>query len=194
MDPYGQVKESKYNPFNRFFFCFCHSYEVDKGWGFGCLGCRAFSFSCGVWVFSLLMVIVAGKDTFDITNSDYFKDAQIVKGFFKYSFIVKMVGDGICILAIICALLSTLKRVYVLSIIAYYLGFLSFILSTIFCIYAIMKCFNVSFWTTVGIFTIIFWGIAEFILLLFDWILFCNMVDIKRKNDEDAKNNSPYGF
>lgn len=191
---FGQVQESKYNPKNRFLFCCCHSYEVDKGWGFGCFGCRAFPFSCGVWVFSLIMLFVAGKDIFDLTNSKIYHNTEIMENFLPTAFKIKLIGDGVCFLAILCAIFSTIKRNYVLSIVAYYLGFISLILSSVFCGYAIFRCFEFAFWNSAGVFTIIFWGVAEYILLLFDWILFCNMVDIKRKNDESAKNNTQWGF
>ena len=52
----------KYNPLNRFMFLFCRQYEVDKGWGCGCFGCRAFSFSLGVIIFAGIMLINSIKD------------------------------------------------------------------------------------------------------------------------------------
>ena len=192
MDQWGQVQQqdSKYNPKNRFLFCCCHTDEVDVGWGCGFCGCRAFPFSCGVFIFSAIMLVATAKDIIDIASNSY---VSKVRGHFKTFFYIKIAGDCICVLAILAALYSLKTKNYCQSIIAYYLGFISFIANSAFCVYAIQWLFTLTFWDTVGIATPIIWGIVEYILLLFDWILFCNMVDIKRKESE-AQKNTPYGF
>ena len=100
MELYGTpVKDESNSPKNRFLFCFCHSYEVDKGWGCGCCGCRAFPFSLGVILFSIVMLISAIKDIVDILSSNYISD-KYDNSIFKIFFYIKIVGDVICILGI----------------------------------------------------------------------------------------------
>ena len=72
MDYLNQQQEVNYNnPKNRFLFCCCKSYEVDKGWGCGCCGCRAFPFSCGICLFSVVYLISSIKDLVDIIRRNY---------------------------------------------------------------------------------------------------------------------------
>ena len=52
-----QTACDKWNPKNRFLLVFCNTYEVDKGWGCGCCGCRAFPFSCGIALFAVIYLI-----------------------------------------------------------------------------------------------------------------------------------------
>ena len=193
MESYGQTQQpsilNQYNPKNRFLFCCCHSDYVDVGWGCGICGCRAFSFSLGVYIFSVIMIIADIKDIYDIASSDYISK---IRGYFKTFFIVKLISDFVCFLGIFAGIYSVLKKNYCYSIFAYYLAFLSFIGNSVFCGYAITLVFTMSFWRTVGVASPIVWGIVEYIWLLFAWILFCNMVDIKRKENEAPK--SQWGF
>ena len=192
MDTWGQPpkQDSQYNPKNRFLFCCCHSDYVDVGWGCGCCGCRAFPFSWGVYIFSLIMIVADFKDIYDIAKSGYIED---LKGLFKKFFIVKLISEFVCLLSIITAIYSVRKQSYCYSIVAYYIAFISFIGNSVFCGYAITRVFEVSFWKTVGVSSPIIWGIVEYIWLLFAWILFCNMVDIKRKENEAPK-TTQWGF
>ena len=192
MNQWGQVQQqdSKYNPLNRFLFCCCHTDEVDVGWGWGCCGCRTFPFSCGVLIFSAIMLVATAKDIIDIESNSY---SLKTRGHFKTFFYIKIAGDCSCILAALIALCSLRTINYCQSIIAYYLGFISFVANSAFCLYTIQWLFTLTFWFTVGVFTPIAWGIVEYILLLFDWVLFCNMVNIKRKETEVSK-YLPYGF
>ena len=192
MAQWGQVQQqdSKYNPMNRFLFCCCHTDEVDVGWGCGCCGCRAFPFSCGVLIFSAIMLVATIKDIIDIRSNSY---VSKTKGYFKTLFYVKIAGDCVCILAALVGLYSLKTVSYCKSIIAYYLGFISFAANSVFCGYALSLVNTFSFWWTIGFTTPVVWGIVEYILLLFDWILFCNMVNMKRKEREFSK-YLPYGF
>ena len=198
MELYGTpVKDESNNPKNRFLFCFCHSYEVDKGWGCGCCGCRAFPFSLGVILFSIVMLISAIKDIVDILSSNYISD-KYDNSIFKIFFYIKIVGDVICILGIFTGLTSVKNRSYGASVVAYYLTALCFLLNTSFCVYVLTCIFSASFWWNVGItkiITVVSWYIIDYILLLFTWILFCNMVDIDRKiKEEKSKNPYQFGF
>ena len=87
MYPSEETKESKCNPKNRFLFCFCQTYEVDKGWGCGCCGCRAFPFSLGVLIFSIIMAINSFKDLYDILLSKYLMSGSESKKLFRLFFI-----------------------------------------------------------------------------------------------------------
>ena len=193
MESYGQTQQpsilNQYNPKNRFLFCCCHSDYVDVGWGCGCCGCRAFPFSWGVWIFSVIMIVADVKDIYDIAKNSYISE---LKGYFKKFFIVKLVSDFVCLLSISAAVYSVSKKSYLYSIIGYYLAFISFIGNSVFCGYCITWVFTLKFWNTVGIASPIIWGVVEYIWLLFAWILFCNMVDIKRKENETQK--SQWGF
>ena len=216
---YGEQKKEgccevclrEYNPLNRFMFLFCKQYEVDKGWGCGCCGCRAFSFSLGVVIFAGVMLINSIKDLLEIFNSDYLtrksEDSKDVLDYLKglvfdekdetfiIFFYLKLVADFLCIGAALIAFISLCSSNHCIAIVSYYVGFISFALNTSFLIFVITRITNSSFWSQIGITSIgnvFLWFGFEYVWLLFTWMLFCNMVDIKRKNDN--KKEDPYNF
>ena len=195
MDYFSPVKDESNNPKNRFLFCFCHSYEVDVGWGCGCCGCRAFPFSLGVRIFSAIYFIIAVKDIYDLIISNYLKEDNDNK-LLHIFFIIKLISDIFILLGVICSNASLRRKRYKLAVAGYYLVVIAFILNTSFCVYFITNITSVKFWVKyvfLKVLTIIIWYISAYYLVLFAWILFCNMVDIDRKIKEDQKNN-PYNF
>ena len=195
MDYFSPVKDESNNPKNRFLFCCCHSYEVDVGWGCGCCGCRAFPFSLGVRLFSAIYLIFAIKDIYDLIISNYLKEDNDNK-LLHIFFIIKLISDIFILLGIICSNSSLRRKRYKLAVVGYYLVVIAFLLNTSFCIYFITNITSTKFWVKYILFkvlTIILWYVADYYLILFAWILFCNMVDIDRKIKEEQKNN-PYNF
>jgi hypothetical protein len=196
---------TEFNPLNRFMFVLCPSYEVDNGWGWGCCGCRAFSFTCGVIVFSLIIVINSIKDINEIIASDYLsrktetsdidKVLSYLKGLvfdekdetFIRFFYVKIVADSVAITASVIGFLSIPNKSFCIATIAYYVGFISFLINSSFIIFVCTRICRASFWAQIGftnIGNIFLWFIFEYVWLLFTWMLFCNMVDIGRKNQK----------
>ena len=190
----------KYNPLNRFMFLFCRQYEVDEGWGCYCCGCRVCSFSLGVIIFAGIILISSIKDFFELANSDiFYKKSEENKDYFDYFkdlildekdytfinfFRVKFTADIICILAAIIAFISICSNSYCISLFSYYASFISFVLNTSFLIFILTRICNLSFWEEIGftkLLNLILWFVFDYILLLFAWFLFCNMVNIKRK-------------
>ena len=203
----------KYSPLNRFMFLFCRQYEVDKGWGCGCCGCRAFPFSFGVIIFGVVMLISSIKDFFELANSDYiYKKSEEDKDYLDYLkgivldekddafiifFRIKNAADVICILAAVLAFISIYSNNYCISVNSYYLAFLSFVLNSSFLVFVITRLCSASFWSEIGITKIgnvFLWFGFGYVWLLFTWFLFCNMVNIKRKKEEEReKNQYNYG-
>ena len=195
MDYFTPVKDESNNPKNRFFFCFCHSYEVDVGWGCGCCGCRAFPFSLGVRIFSAIYLVFTIKDIYDLIISDYLKEDNDDK-LLRIFFIIKLIADIFVILGIICSNLSLRGKIYNFAVAGYYCVFLGFILNTSFCIYFVTNITSAKFWIKYvfwKVLSIVLWYVLDYYLVLFAWILFCNMVDIDRKIKEEQSKN-PYGF
>ena len=193
MDIYNQKEVNYNNPKNRFMFCFCKTYEVDKGWGCGWCGCRAFPFSCGIIIFAIIYLVASIKDVVDIFQNN---DLKTNNKLFKTFFLIKIGADAICVLGSICALYSLKGRNYCLAVFAYYLQFLSFLLTFAFCIYILTVIFSWDFWSNFGalrLFTLVCWYVLCYFLLIYCWICFCNMVDINRKNNETKKKNQ-FGF
>ena len=195
MDYLNQQEEVNYNnPKNRFLFCCCKSYEVDKGWGFGCCGCRLFPFSCGIFLFAVIYLISSIKDLIDIIKNNYIEDSS--NKTLKIFFYIKLLGDIICIIGSIFGINSIRGKKYCSSVVAYYLVMLSLFLNTSFCIYVITVICSLSFWKAVGFYrviSVILWYGLDYFLLIYDWICFCNMVDIDRKIKEERQKN-PYQF
>ena len=196
---YEEPKPSRcerFNPKNRFLLLFCNTYEVDKGWGCGWCGCRAFPFSCGVFIFAIIMVINCVKDFFDIQFSNYLVENRTKDKTFVRFFYFKLISDLLCIFGSIIAVISVLAFSYCCSVVSYYIVSISFILNSTFCIYIITIIGTTKFWWNIGIlkiFTVILWYAFDYVWLIYAWILFCNMVDINRKKQEEAKNNQ-YNF
>ena len=187
----NQKEDSPWNPTNRFLFLFCHTSRVDDGWGFTICKCRTFPFSFGVYIFSVVMMINSIKDLYDITLSEYLYDKHAKDNTFVSFFYVKVSADALIILGIILALYSVCAFNYCSSVTAYYSVAISFILTTIFCVYIITRFGDINFWWKIElkIFTVMLWFFFDYILLLFTWILFCNMVDIKRKKQKESQDN-----
>ena len=91
----------------------------------------------------------------------------------------------ITIIGIILAAISIVQTSFQKATIAYYTGCLSFIINIAVFIFGLFKILFYSY----GYFVII-WGFSDFVLLLFLWILFCNMVDIGRKARQAVAANS----
>ena len=192
MDFYAIKKEdSKCNPKNRFLFIFCHTSRVDEGWGFSKCGCRTFSFSCGVFVFSGIMLINSIKDLYDITLSEYLYDKHSKDDTFVIFFYVKVGVDVLVIVGILFAMYSVCAFKYCASVVAYYIVAISFFMNTAFCVYIITRFGDINFWWKIElkILTVVLWFFFHYILLIFAWMLFCNMVDINRKKQKIAQDN-----
>ena len=189
-----QSKCEQWNPKNRFLLVFCNTYEVDKGWGCGCCGCRAFPFSLGVFIFAFIMLTNCLKDVSEILfNTKLYKSGD--KTFARF-FRFKIASDLLCILGGIEGVLSVLFFNYCFSVVSYYTVAVSFILNTCFCIYVFTVVDTWNFWWKVGflrVFAVVMWYVYDYIWLLFTWILFCNMVDINRKKQEQAQ-QTQYNF
>ena len=177
---------TEFNPLNRFMFVLAKSEEVDNGWGWGCCGCRAFSFTCGVIVFSLVIVINSIKDINEIISSDYLtrksddsKDIiDYLKGLvfdekdetFIRFFYVKIVADSLAIAASAIGFLSIPNKSFCVATIAYYVGFISFLVNSSFIIFVITRISRASFWAQIGftnIGNIFLWFIFEYVWILF---------------------------
>ena len=177
---------AEFNPLNRFMFVLAKSEEVDNGWGWGCCGCRAFSFTCGVIVFSLVIVINSIKDINEIISSDYLtrksddsKDIiDYLKGLvfdekdetFIRFFYVKIVADSLAIAASAIGFLSIPNKSFCVANIAYYVGFISFLVNSSFIIFVITRISRASFWAQIGftnIGNIFLWFIFEYVWILF---------------------------
>ena len=187
----NQKEDCKWNPKDRFLLLFCHTSSVDEGWGFKICKCRTCPFSVGVYIFSGIMLINSIKDLYDITLSEYLYDKHAKDDTFVTFFYVKVGADAIIILGILFALYSVCAFNYCSSVMAYYLVAISFIMTTAFCVYIITRFGDINFWWKIElkILSVILWFFFDYILLLFTWILFCNMVDINRKIENTAKEN-----
>ncbi len=174
------VQENRRNPKNRFLGLFCHASDVDKEWGFH------WSFKCGVFVFSIFIGAWTIFDAISISNVL----RRIYSGWFIFWCIIRFFSDLVAIVAIIIALMSIFQSSFGKATTAYYLLMLSLVFNTAFIIYCIIKLFSAEFWRATG-FRLIIWMLNEFVILIFDWILFCNMVDIGRKNRE-AMGSNPF--
>ena len=187
----------RFNPKNRFLLLFCNTYEVDKGWGCGWCGCRAFPFSLGVYIFAAVMIFNGVKDAIEIKKSNYLVEDRTQEATFVRFFYIKLIADCICILAGFLGVCSVCCFNYCLSVVSYYMAFLSFVLNSIFIVYSITKLADLKFWFNVGflkVFTVIMWYVFEYIWLLYTWILFCNMVDINRKKQKEKEKANQYNF
>ena len=169
-DEYQQAKtqENLKNPKNRFLFLFCHANEVDDSWGFGC------SFASGVLMFSILIGVAVLCDMYYIAADSMFSKASGIP-VFTFMFSLKVVSDLISLIGIGCACYAIYRPSYNYGIVCYYVEFLSFLLLSIFWVYSLVEMFNANFWKIVS-YRVISWAFQEFFLLMFCWILFCNMV------------------
>ena len=186
----------KWNPKNRFLLLFCNTYEVDKGWGCGCCGCRAFPFSLGVFIFAGIMLTNSLKDIIDLSLNPSLYDKNKNNDTFVNFFYIKLIADLLCFIGGVEGVLSVCSFSYCLSVVSYYTVAVGFILNTCFCIFIFTVLDSWKFWWQIGflrIFAVLLWYVYDYIWLLFTWILFCNMVDINRKKQEQAQQNK-YNF
>ena len=162
-------RENMTNPKNRFLGLFCHAKEIDNSWG-----CD-WSFSCGVILFSFIIGIGAFYDIYVIARENFF---SIDDGILKFFIVLKIISDFISFVGIGISCFAVHKENLTYSIVSYYVIVLSFLLHTIFLIYCLFGIF--SHFKKIGL-LIIPWGVLEFCLLLFCWILFANQVYIGRQ-------------
>ena len=196
---FQEPKESKcdkWNPKNRFLLVFCNTYEVDSGWGCGCCGCRAFPFSLGAFIFAFFMLSNCIKDFCEIQYSNYLVKSRTKDKTFVRFFYFKLFADLICIIGGLEGVISVLAFSYCLAVVAYYSVSVSFVLNSCFLVYVLTVIGTIKFWWNVGflkIFAVVMWFVYEYVWLLFAWILFCNMVDINRKKQQQAQ-QTQYNF
>ena len=172
--------ENRRNPKNRFLGLFCHANQVDDHWGYN------WSFACGVIIFSIVFGIWT---IFDIASIDkVLSRSWYTGGLFPAFCVIRFISDFIAIVAIIVSILSIVKTNFKLATAAYYLLIVSLALDIAFIIDCICNFFNGRFWYAVN-FRVILWLANLFVLILFCWILFCNMVDIGRKIRANAVAN-----
>ena len=167
------------NPKNRFFGLFCHANQVSDSWGLN------WPFYCGVIIFS----IVIGLMTLFDVSVIFTKFFDQTKDWFLLWFIIRFISDFIALIGIVFAIISIIQSNFIRATIAYYCMIVSFLCNTGFCVYCIFCIFEKSFWKKTH-FRIVIWLFNEFVLFLFCWILFCNMVDIGRNNKRAAAANT----
>ena len=179
-DEYKKAEqENLQNPKNRFLGICCHAREIDSSWG-----CD-WSFQTGVVMFGVLILIASFSDIYIIADNKVFKDSKL-GGFGKFCFAVKVLVDVINLIIVIASCFALNIERLKLAIICYYVGVINLLLTTLFCVFILIEIF-------------INWDVVwkEFIslivlepsLFLFDWILFCNQVDLGRKRK--AAMNAP---
>ena len=166
-----EVAANRRSPKNRFLLLFCHAESVDDHWG-----CN-WTFQCGVIMAGILIGVWT---IFDITTLS----RLLAKGYFSKWFTfwcgMRFISDLFAIIAIVMSIISISKINFKLATISYYTLMVSLFINTAFVIYCITCIFDRYFWTNTT-FQIIIWILNEFVLVIGDWILFCNMVDIGRK-------------
>ena len=164
-------QENLTNPKNRFLGLFCHAREIDNSWGCG------WAFATGVVIFSLIIGVASLMDIYYIAEKDIFSNKD-AKGVLKFFIVIKIISDLISFIGIGIACYAVNKENLTYSIVSYYVIVLSFLLNSIFLIYAIIAIF--SYPKIIGYFFFP-WIILEFCLFWFCWILFANEVYLGRK-------------
>ena len=164
------------NPKNRFLLCFCHANEVDDSWG-----CK-----CPFWVGVVILSIIEG--CFALSDIPLVATLNYLPWFTFFTFMIflRCLSSFIALIGIIYALTSICQSNYRHSVIAYYCLFVTFVINTafsIYCIYIIFRYLNrVKF-------RLLAWLTDEFLMILFCWFLFCNMVVIGRRNKQTQQTN-----
>lgn len=176
-----KYQEGMRSPKNRFLGFFCHANEVGDSWGLN------WPFSCGVIIFSIIVGISCASDVLKILKGNAFTSEESA-GIFRFMFVLRIFSDLIALVAIGFGFHCVFTVSYRSSIISYYVLVLSLLLNTIFLIYCLFKIFTKAFWNIIG-FSIFVWAFEEFILFLFTWVLFCNMVHTGKKVKQEAQNN-----
>ena len=162
-------EQNRRNPRNRFLGLFCHASEVNDYWGYN------WPFWCGVLLFGIVIGLMTTFDIFFVLGI-----LNMLRGWFLFWFIIRFFSDLVALIGILFAGLSICGVNFIKATISYYLMCLSLLCNTLFCIYCIFKIFEKEFWNKTS-YKIIVWYFNEFVLFLFCWILFCNMVHIGRK-------------
>ena len=164
-----EIDANRRNPKNRFLLVFCHAGQVGDSWGYN------WSFKCGAFLFSILIFILTIFDLSTLTKC-------IARGrsWFVFWCILRFLSDLLAVVGVIVAIFSIFQSSFKNATIAYYLVMASLFLDTIFIVYCIVSLFDRTFWQFTGWYLIV-WMFNEFVLLICDWILFCNMVDTGRK-------------
>ena len=137
------------------------------------------------------------KDSVDLAHSDKLTKSKTRDNTFVRFFTFKFVSDCLCIFGGLGGVISVLAFSYCLSVFAYYTVAVGFILNSCFCIYVFTVIDSWKFWWNVGIwrlFDVISWYIYDYVWLIFTWLLFCNMVDISRKKQEQESQKNQYNF
>ena len=169
-------EQNKRNPRNRFLGLFCHAGDVGESWGL------TWPFWCGVLMFSILIGLMTVLDVIFVAGT-----FSAISGWFLFWFIIRFFSDLVALIGIVLAGLSICYVDFVKATISYYMMCFSLLLNTLFCLYCIVKIFDKDFWSNTT-YRIIIWLFNEFVLFLFCWILFCNMVHIGRKLRQAASN------
>ncbi len=177
MDDYQkhEMEENQRNPKNRFLGLFCHANQVDSSWG------NNWPFWCGVLMFGIVIGIISIYDfigCFQLIN-------EITTGWQKFFYALRIISNVVAIVGIVFAALSIFQTSFTNATIAYYTLILSFIINTTFCVFSLFSIFISKYW-----YNVIIWIFCDFILVIFLWILFCNMVDIGRKVRQAASETS----
>ena len=167
------------NPKNRFFGCFCHANEVNDTWGCG------LSFSCGI---IFLSIILGAGFIYDIPSISSISYTLLYWfSWFTFFIMLRIIADVFAIVGIVFALVSICQSNYKRSVIAYYCLMVTLVINTVFSIVFVYYTFSYYRYVQLRIFA---WLLDEFLLILFCWFLFCNMVVIGRTNRQNAASNS----
>ena len=173
-EDYTKAKEENLkNPKNRFLGLFCHANEVDNSWG-----CN-WSFTTGVVIFSIIRGLSSLCDVYYIAGDNFFVQAE-GHPVYQFFFFVQILSDLCCLISIGIACFSINRNSYCYSIVSYYAMVFVLLLHSIFCLANIIFIFDFEYLRIVTVY-LISWGIQEFGLILFSWILFCNQVFIARQ-------------
>ena len=142
------------------------------------------------WVGVVLLSIVVGIEAI--------VDIPIIKAIFFLLYwidvftmfiILRIISDICAIIGIGYAIYSICRSHYNASIIAYYCLVATFAINTFFAIFMIVILFYGKYRGGVS-FRILSWAFDYLFLLLYCWFLFCNMVNIGRRNRQEAAANS----
>ena len=174
----SEEEQNKRNPKNRFLGLFCHASEVNDYWGYN------WPFWCGVLLFGIVIGFMTFFDIFFVMGT-----FSILSGWFLFWFIIRFFSDLVALIGIALAGFSICGTDFTKATVSYYLMCLSLLCNTLFCFYCIFKLFDKEFWSKTT-YKIIVWLFNEFVLFLFCWILFCNMVHIGRKRRHQAATNN----
>ena len=165
-----KMQENLTNPKNRFLGFCCHASEIDNAWGMN------WSFPCGVVFFSIIMgACTVGDIIYLAEKRIYQSDAG---GFFKFMVGIKIFSIILTLASSILSCFGVYMNHYRCAIISYWMMVASFLLASIVLVYMIIAIFSYPEHIEWGI---AIWGIEEFGLLLYCWILFCHQVNLGRQ-------------